>query len=344
MRTITSLGKGRAIRREWDSDPEIFSGWRTRPIWLQALEGRKKRVNLAGLGDVGMNTALGLILTGSGLVDSIGLYDLNADQCARLEAEFSQIMPPPGQQSLPAVRVLRQEELFDCDIFLFCATRSIPAVGSGVKDVRMAQYEANRRILAFYAQEAAKTAYKGLFVVVSDPVDLLCMEALRTSRKMFGNGRPLTTDQIIGCGLGVMHARASYFAARHPEWSLYLTEGRAFGPHGEDLVIANSLDPAHYQDELSKALTGRTSHANMEIRALGYKPYLAPAMSSAVLTVLAMIRGEWNYSAAYLNGLYFGALNRQTPDGIEWEKDALPDELYARLENAYRHLEEILWD
>ncbi|MCR5162334.1 MAG: lactate dehydrogenase, partial [Lachnospiraceae bacterium] len=245
MRTITSLGEGRAIRREWDSDTEIFSGWRTRPVWLQAVENREKRVNLAGLGDVGMNTALGLILTGAGLVDSIGLYDLNADQCARLETEFSQIMPPPGQQSLPAVRILRQEELFDCDIFLFCATRSIPAVGSGVKDVRMAQYEANRRILAFYAQEAAKKVYKGLFVVVSDPVDLLCMEALRTSRKMCGNGRPLTTDQIIGCGLGVMHARASYFAARHPEWSLYLTEGRAFGPHGEDLVIANSLDPAH---------------------------------------------------------------------------------------------------
>ena len=81
----------------------------------------------------------------------------------------------------------------------------------------------------------------------------------------------------------------------------------------------------------------------MEIRALGFKPFLAPAISSAVLTLLAMLRGEWQYSAAYLNGLYFGALNRQTPEGVRWETQPLPEALFARLEKAFIGLEEILW-
>ena len=189
-------------------------------------------------------------------------------------------------------------------------------------------------------------AYKGLFVVVSDPVDLLCMEALRSSRNVTGEGRPLTADQIFGCGLGVMHARASWYARQAKDTAArrYLSEGRGFGPHGEGLVIANSTDLRHYDNAASEDLTEKTVLANMEVRELGFKPFLAPAMSSAVLTLLAMVRGEWNYSAAYLNGLYFGALNRQDGSGTHWEEDELPDLLYARLERSYRRLEEILWN
>ena len=40
-------------------------------------------------------------------------------------------------------------------------------------EVRMAQYEANREILSVYGRQAADCGFKGLFGVVSDPVDLL---------------------------------------------------------------------------------------------------------------------------------------------------------------------------
>ena len=344
MKTIQSLGKDRQVLREWDKDPACYHGWKTKPVWLKSINHAGKKIHLAGLGDVGQNIALGLVLQGEGLVEHVGLYDLNEAQCLRLEGELSQIAPPPGQAGLPSVKVLKEEQLFDCDLFLFCATKSIPAVGSGVKDVRMAQYGANRPLLAYYACMAAEKNYRGLFAVVSDPVDLLCMEALRSSRDMQGKGRPLTTDQIVGCGLGVMYARALYYARQSEEYASFLKEGRAFGPHGEGLVIANSTVPGHYQEELSQELTRRTVQANMQIRRLGFKPFLAPAMSSAVLTLLSAIRGEWCCCASYLNGLYYGALTRQTPEGIEWEEGELPDQLYTRLESSYRHLEGILWD
>lgn len=296
----------------------------------------KYRLQLVGLGDVGQNVAIGLTLLGGEEIASLELYDLNLAQVKRMEIELSQVSPPPGGRDVPTVYGISQEKLFDCDVFLFCATRAVPEVGSAVEDVRMAQYEANREIVALYARMASERDFRGLFLVISDPVDLLCMEALRS-------GRTLCPGQIRGCGLGVMNARGKYYAARNAELSSYLIEGRAFGPHGKDLVLANSLNPDAYDEELSEKLTDLAVHANMEVRDLGFKPFLAPAMSSAVFTILALLRGEWNYSAAYLNGLYFGALNRLQGGESEWEETAIPESLYRRLEKAYGSLEEILW-
>ncbi len=338
MKTILELGKTPDNKNDYTAE-------KTKPLWMHRDITDRKRIHLAGLGDVGQNVAIGLTLLGEDQIESIGLYDLNESQCRRMETELSQFVAPPGGRRLPPVSAITWEEMFDCDVFLFCATKSVPALDSEVQDVRMAQYEANRKIVALYGRQAALVGYRGLFVVVSDPVDLLCMEALRASRTETGDhGRALTPDQIRGCGLGVMNARATYYANKYPEFGLYLTEGRAFGPHGKELVIANSLDPEHYDDQCSRKLTELTVGANMEIRAMGFKPFLAPAISSAVLTVLALLRGEWNYSAAYLNGLYFGALNRQTPDGIRWENCPIPDPLFERLEEAFDSLRKILWN
>lgn len=338
MRTIEELGANRDFSPLADQRLREFKEQSEKKAWkgLCPAEGHKYRVQMTGLGDVGQNVAMGLTLLGGGQIESIGLYDLNRAQVQRMETELSQFSTPPGGEELPRVSGVSEEELFDCDVFLFCATKSVPAVGSAVGDVRMAQYEANRKIAALYGAMASEREYEGLFLVVSDPVDLLCMEVLRTGG--------LAPEQIRGCGLGVMNARGKYYASREPEYASYLEEGRAFGPHGKDLVLANSLDPDRYDDKISRELTERAVRANMEVRKLGFKPYLAPAMSSAVFTVLAMLKGQWNYSAAWLNGLYFGALNRRTGAGTEWERVPLPGKLYERLEKAYGSLEEILWN
>ena len=55
-----------------------------------------------------------------------------------------------------------------------------------------------------------------------------------------------------------MNARAAYYARQDSRFSVYLEEGRAFGPHGKDLVIANSILPEHYDESLSEELTDLT--------------------------------------------------------------------------------------
>ena len=294
-------------------------------------EKGRLRIQMVGLGDVGQNVAIGLTLLGGDQIESIGLYDLNRAQLSRMELELGQFSTPPGGKRLPVIQIVSEAQLFDCDVFLFCATKVVPAIGSEASDVRMAQYEANRKIVSIYGKMASERAYQGLFLVISDPVDLLCMEVLRS-------GITLHPEQIRGCGLGVMNARARYYAGKASKFSGYLKEGRAFGPHGQDLVIANSID--NYDDERSKALTKLAIEANLRMRELGFKPYVAPAISSAAISLLLTLRGEWHYSSNFLNGVYMGSKNRTTL-GVEFESLPLPDTLFQRIQKAYDGLEMI---
>ena len=302
---------------------------------------RRVRVTLLALGDVGSTLLMGLRLMGGDVIGSIGICDVRPNAAARWEFELNQILPPEGGE-LPPVDVIAPEQLFDGDVFLFCASRMVPDTSVVQGDVRMAQYGLNRELVGQYARMAREKQYRGLFVVVSDPVDPLCRWALRESNKNDAgtcDGRGLSPAQVRGFGLGVMNARAMYYARRDPRFADYLTEGRAFGPHGEDLVLANSL--THYDDALSRELTEKVAHANLEMRALGFKPYVAPALSSGALTLLALLRGQWHYASLYDGRVFMGCRCRLTADGAEREDIPLPPALEARLAETRRRLDAI---
>ncbi len=315
---------------------------RTRSIWElcdDAVPLRIKKplaeggfkVNLLALGDVGATLLLGLKTMGAGIVDTIGIFDVNENVMKRYEAEMNQIGWPFGSVRLPHVEILTEERLFDCDLFVFCASKAVPPVGAS-GDVRMMQLEANGQIAAHYGALAKKAGFSGIFAVVSDPVDPLCKKVLESSGLLPG--------QVRGYGLGVMNKRAEYFAAKDDRFASYLTEGRAFGPHGNDLVIANSIE--NYDDELSRELTELTVEANLRVRELGFKPYLAPAVSSGAISLLLTLGGQWNYSSVYLGnkdrGAFLGIKNRIVGEAVEIEDTELPEKLYERIETAYQNL------
>lgn len=316
---------------------EIFN---TAPLSLPRLPD-KARVTLLALGDVGSTLLMGLRLLGGDVISSIGICDVRDNVAARWEFELDQIAPPETEP-LPEVDIITPEQLFDGDVFLFCASRMIPDTSVVQGDVRMAQYGLNRELVGHYARMAREKQYRGLFVVVSDPVDPLCRWALRESNKNQRgdyDGQGLSPEQIRGFGLGVMHARALYFARRDPRFASYLTEGRAFGPHGEDLVLANSL--THYDDALSRELTEKVAHANLEMRKLGFKPYVAPALSSGALTLLALLRRRWHYASLYDGRVFMGRRSRLTDTGAETENVPLPEALEKRLAETRAKLDAI---
>ena len=292
----------------------------------------RKRVHLLALGDVGGTVLLGLKLEGGDILDEIGIYDLDPRVLRRYEREMNQICFPDGRQ-LPQVMILEEDQLFVCVMFVFCASRGVPPVGA-TGDVRMAQFEANRGLVELYAKAAVSAGFGGIFAVVSDPVDPLCTAAVLAG---------LPQDRVQGYGLGVMNGRARYFATKEEQFQQYLTEGRAFGPHGEDLVIADSL--SHYDDSCSRALTERTVKSNLDTRADGFKPYIAPAISSGALSLLETLRGGWNYSSVFLGndgkGAFLGCRNRRSGESLEeiqLEDLPLPEKLFRRIENAYGNL------
>ncbi|MBO6150236.1 MAG: lactate dehydrogenase [Clostridium sp.] len=299
----------------------------------------KKVVHVLAIGDVGSNLLTGLHLLGGDCISRIGICDISDKITARWEFEENQIAYPWDYNALPEVYVVDREHLFACDVFVFIASAGIPAVGSGVKDVRMWQLERNSKIIADYAKQARREHFKGLFCEVADPVDPLAKAAyLASNEDENGNfdGMGLLPEQIQGFGLGVMNARAAYYAKRDNRFMQFLTEGRTFGPHGQELVVANSIK--HYDDSLSRELTELTVTANMKMRELGFKPYVAPAFSSGALSILLTIRGEWHCGSIFLGGIYMGVKNRYTPFGQEHEILPMPEALYKRIKEAEDHL------
>jgi hypothetical protein len=312
------------------------------PRWKDRLEWKQPnqwRINLVGLGNVGGTLLTALRLLGGEKIVEIGIFDTNEKAVSRWEQEVNQINDGSIKRTMPAVKKILPDKIFQADIVVFCISIGVPAPEKEVKDVRMMQLEANSRIINYYSQRARKVKFNGIFAVISDPVDLLCQSALLASNyneKGEYDGMGLSADQIRGFGLGVMHGRAAYYAMKDNKTKGYLKKGRVFGPHGKGLVVVDDIEK--YNRENSSSLTKKVLNANIELRKIGFKPYIAPAISSGALSLLDFINGEWHYSASFLGGIFWGSRNRQTPIGIEWEQYNIPSDLYAELENSYQSL------
>lgn len=316
------------------------------PKWKDVLNTRfnnKWTVNLVALGDVGSTLLIGLRLLGGKHIEKIGVYDRNENRLKRWEQELNQIVHPTNPEEFPPIVPIPKEKLFDCDMFVFCASKGVPPIDSQVDDVRMAQFEANKEIIREYAVMARDENFKGIFAVVSDPVDLLCKVAFLESNKnekgefdFLG----LASNQIIGYGLGVMNARACYHAKKSKDTLHFIKEGRVFGPHGEGLIVADSI--INYDEKLSDYLTYKTLNTNKDIRNLGYKPYVAPSLSSGALSIIATINGDWFYGSTYMGGAYMGARCRLINGQLEVEQLELPIKLFEKIKLTHERLVSIL--
>ena len=310
------------------------------PLVLHWSQRRKRgfRVAIVGLGDVGGTLLTGLILLGRE-IEEIAIYDPNEALCARYEMEMNQILPPENV-SLPRVRIVGKDALFGCDLLAFTASRGVPGPDCGPGDVRMAQWEANRSLIASYAQQARETDFQGVFCQIADPVDLLARAVfLRSNQAPDGtfDFAGLLPEQVQGFGLGVMAARASYFARAEGR---SFEHGRVYGPHGLGLVVANHWGD-EYDPAVSLRLTSLTRDANLRVRELGFKPYLAPGLSSAAISLVRMLRGQEYYGSVPLGGVYFGCRSRRTPMGPRLLREEIAPLLMSRLEEAYVRLREV---
>jgi hypothetical protein len=313
------------------------------PKWKEELDDLPShwRINVIALGDVGSTLLIGLRLLGSNM--TIGIYDRSPDKVRRWVHELGQIRRPFQEKSFPTVEAVDKENLFDCDMVVFCASKGIPPVGSESVDVRMVQFEGNREILKEHGKTAREKGFKGIFAVVSDPVDLLCRGLyLDSNTDDEGNldYMGLAPNQIIGYGLGVMNARACFHAERNPGLEHYFSEGQVFGPHGKGLIVADSM--VNYNEENSLLLTEKTLNSNLEIRGFGFKPYVAPSLSSGALSLIATIGNEYFYGSSMMGEVFMGAKMRLTKNGLDVPSYSLHPLLKDRLENTYNQLRSMI--
>ena len=279
-----------------------------------------RRLGVIGLGDVGLTMVLGLMLYGQTRYDELILVDPNEANCRRLSHELNQIRSQVSR--FPKVSLAQPEDLIRADLVLFVASVSVPRVGEAVSDARLVQFGSNWGLLSRYAEQLLAQGFGGLFGVVSDPVDYLATKLMRTFE--------LPAWRVMGFGQGVMAARAAFYGG---------DQVRMFGPHGQGLFVANQAD--RFDPVESERLSRLTLEENLVIRGFGFKPYIAPALSSAALAITDMLNGEVHYSSQILGNLAWGERYQFTPQGLllrKLENDQLRDIIartYYQVGEAY---------
>ena len=91
-------------------------------------------------------------------------------------------------------------------------------------------------------------------------------------------------------------------------------------------------------DEKSQILPDEIKIA---VRELGFKPYIAPGLSSACVSVLQALRGQFHYGTVPIGGVCFGCRSRYTPYGLELERLPLAAQLRQRIAVSYADLKEM---
>lgn len=322
-------------QRNRHSEEEYFAAGE----YVGGHKEKPKRINILGLGDVGSTMALALCLYGKGTVSEIGIFDLDENRMSRWEQELNQIAEPL-QDGLPKVKPITLEALFDCDVFAFTASVGVPPVSITEGDVRVVQFKGNSELVARYARMAVEKQFKGIFAVVSDPVDQLCRHAYHSSNQNdegIWHGKGLAPEQIRGYGLGVMNGRAAYFAKE--DGHDFNPNGRVYGPHGKGLVVANHWAQGHFNPEVSEEWTEATITANLKMRAIGHKPYIAPAVASGAISLVKTLKGEMHYSCISFNGFYYGCLNQRVGGMDVVERLDSDPALIARIKSSAEELD-----
>jgi hypothetical protein len=304
-------------RRRWSYLPDPPGVLRYIQALAEPARARRGRcVALAGLGRVGGVAATVLAVTPTSVsgIRELLIHDVDLANQKRWLLELDSIAAWRAGDELPRVAEATAAEMFSrCDVFLFAATESVPPVGSK-GDVRAAQFAPNRAIMQPFLEEARAKNFTGLFLVVSDPVDLLAQAAFVDSNAGPGGafaGDGLAPERIAGLGLGVMWGRA-LDRARREGWAKVVARwGAAYGPHSAEVVAFD--DVRRPNATRSEALGEAAREGNLRIRRLGHLPYVGPGVSSVGLTLPPLLRGEEVLASILVDGIYFGA-----PARMEW--------------------------
>jgi hypothetical protein len=308
-------------------------------------------VALTGLGRVGgvAATLLATTPTRASGIRELLISDVDAANQQRWLLELDSIARWRSKDAMPQVLPATISEVFSRgDVFLFAATDSVPPLGAK-GDVRLMQFGPNRAIMRSFVDEARAAGYTGLFLVVSDPVELLAQAAFHdgnsdASGSFKGDG--LAPERIAGLGLGVMWGRA-LACARRDGWERTVARfGAAYGPHGPDVVVFDDLrkPDSRRSDTLSRA----AREGNVKIRNLGHLPYVGPGASSVGLMLAPLLAGEEGLASVLLDGIYFGAPARldwgmyPTPRPLSGQVWETITDLHARMKGQARSIG-LLW-
>lgn len=184
---------------------------------------KSKKVTVLGAGNVGASIAFTLAL--KGLCSEILLVDINKEKAKGEAMDMMQ-----GTAFCPSVVIKDGDypDAVDSDLVII-------TVGIARKpgQTRIDLCKTNTKIMASVMPEIVKYAPDARYIIVSNPVDVLTYEAIKTSG--------LNPKHVIGSGTVLDSARLRTCLAEHANMNVKNIHAYVFGEHGDSSMVPWSL-------------------------------------------------------------------------------------------------------
>lgn len=300
-----------------------------------------RKVVLVGAGFVGMSMAYSLLNQGG--VNELVLIDVNKDKTVGEEMDLSHGLPyAPHKMKIKAGDY---DECKDANIVVITA-----GLAQKPGQSRLELAVANAKIMKDITENVMKSGFNGVFIVASNPVDLMSYVVAQVS------GMP--KSRVIGSGTVLDTARLRYLIAEYLEVSSKNVHAYILGEHGDSSlvpwehcyvgckkIIDIMKDNNHPMEDLKK-IHDRVWQAAYEIIDKKKATYYGIGMAlnrlvkavlndeNAILTVSTFQNGEYGQE-----GMYIGVPAIINKNGV---KEILELKLNAEDQEKFNHSCEIM--
>lgn len=180
----------------------------------------KKKVVLVGAGFVGMSMAYSLLNQGG--IDELVLIDVNKEKTVGEEMDLSHGLPYAPQKV--NIKAGDYSECKDANIVVITA-----GLAQKPGQSRLELAVANAKIMKDITKNIMANGFKGVFLVASNPVDLMSYVVSEVS------GMP--KSRVIGSGTVLDTARLRYLIAEYLEVSSKNVHAYILGEHGDSSLV-----------------------------------------------------------------------------------------------------------
>lgn len=180
----------------------------------------KRKVVIIGTGFVGMSTAYALLNQGG--INELVLIDVNKEKAIGEAMDLSDGVP-----CSPARMVIKAggyEECKDANIVVITAGASqLPG------QTRLDLLQTNAKIIKEVTQDTVNAGFNGIFIIASNPVDILTYIVQKISN--------FPTNRVIGSGTVLDTARLRFLLGRHLNVSSKNIHAYIMGEHGDSSFV-----------------------------------------------------------------------------------------------------------
>ena len=257
-----------------------------------------KKVAIVGLGNVGISY-LNNLITEDNLVNEIVLIDTNKD---KLEGEYLDILDSLSViNSSINIYIGDYNDTKDADILVIAAGKN-----QDIGESRLDLLEINKTIVKSITENAILNGFKGIFIIATNPVDIMSYIVYKTSN--------MSPNKVIGAGTILDTARLKNLIKEKTSMNTKDISIDVIGEHGDNIVILWSkgyinLIPIDKLFTLNEKLSLEEEVKDRANKIINKKGYTNEGISQSLLEITKAILNNENKVlniSTYLDGIYIG--------------------------------------